>query len=72
MLGDGGFNSTASISSILLRLNNGLNKVYFDDTYAQMDVFGGPLRDGEFLLPSLNLIRRKRIANISPPSQNFD
>lgn len=42
---DSGFKATAKISSIVLRLNNGGNQVYFDDTFSAMDVIGGPQGD---------------------------
>lgn len=38
-------NETASVNSIVLRLNDGLNEMYFDDTMAKMD--GKCLRIGE-------------------------
>ncbi|CAB9505193.1 Kringle domain [Seminavis robusta] len=34
-----------SVSAIVLRLNGGLNRMFFDDTMAKFDVFGGPDRD---------------------------
>jgi len=38
---------TASINTMVLRLNGGMNQMFFDDTFAPMEVFGGPLPDGK-------------------------
>jgi len=42
-----GFRNTASINTMVIRLNGGNNIMYFDDTFAPMDIFGGPLADGK-------------------------
>jgi len=42
-----GFRNTASINTMVVRLNGGANIMFFDDTFAPMDVFGGPLADGK-------------------------
>lgn len=41
-----GWTLTATIGSVFMRLNGGENQMYFDDTFATMDVFGGPEHDG--------------------------
>lgn len=41
------FNNTR-IAAILVRLNRGKNKMYLDDTYASVEIFGGPDGDGKF------------------------
>jgi len=43
-----GFRNTAVINTLVLRLNGGTNVMYFDDTFAPMDVYGGPLVDGKW------------------------
>jgi len=43
-----GFRNTASINTMVVRLNGGTNIMYFDDTFAPMDVYGGPLVDGKW------------------------
>ena len=43
-----GFTATATIQALVLSLRGGNNSMFFDDTFAVMDVFGGPNRDGEF------------------------
>jgi len=45
-----GWRNTAAINSIVLRLNEGKNVMYFDDTFAPMEVYGGPEDDGEIVL----------------------
>jgi hypothetical protein len=42
-----GWRDSAFINSIVLRLNGGENKMFIDDTFAPMDIFGGPLVDGK-------------------------
>jgi len=43
-----GFRNTAVINTLVLRLNGGTNIMYFDDTFAPMDIYGGPLVDGKW------------------------
>jgi len=40
--------NTASINTVVLRLNGGENQMFFDDTFASMEVFGGPLVDSKY------------------------
>jgi len=59
-----GFIPTATVSRLVLRLNEGENRVYFDDTLAPMDVFGGSVRD-EFRLGQLYNSERDSLANVA-------
>lgn len=45
-----GWFDTAIINTIVLRLNSGENKMYFDDTFAPIDVLGGGQTDGMYFL----------------------
>jgi len=45
-----GGQNTAIIHTVVLRLNGGRNQMYFDDTFAPMEVFGGPLVDGKYFV----------------------
>jgi hypothetical protein len=42
-----GWRDTASINTIFIRLNEGENEMYFDDTFAPLDIFGGSSVDGK-------------------------
>lgn len=43
-----GFFEPATINSLVMMLNDGENVMYFDDTFAPMEVYGGPQSDGEW------------------------
>ena len=43
-----GWRDTASINTMVVRLTDGLNEMYFDDTFTLMDVFGSPLKDSKY------------------------
>jgi len=53
-----GFRNTAVINTMVIRLNGGTNVMYFDDTFAPMDIYGGPLVDGKWFenVPERELI----------------
>jgi len=53
-----GWSDTASINSIFVRMNGGRNRIYFDDTMAPMDVYGGPLEDGKFARITVLLLHK--------------
>jgi hypothetical protein len=42
-----GWRDSATINSMVLRLNDGENKMFIDDTFAPINVFGGPSVDGK-------------------------
>ena len=45
---DNEYNSTAVVNDFFINLNGGENKMFFDDTFAKMDVYGGTSDDGKF------------------------
>jgi len=47
--------NAASINTVVLRLNGGENQMYFDDTFASMEVFGGPLVDSKYHIFSYDI-----------------
>lgn len=44
------WDDTDTVNTIVLRLNGGDDVMYFDDTFAPINVFGGPGNDGTFVL----------------------
>ena len=44
------FIETARINNVLVRLNDGENRIHFDDTFAPVTVYGGPERNGKCIL----------------------
>lgn len=55
-----GWTPSVSIDSIFVNLNQGENKMMFDDTFAIMDVYGGDDKDGESLLSLIISEKRKK------------
>jgi len=49
------FIDTARVNNVLVRLNDGENRIHFDDTFAPVTVFGGPERNGKCILVSPSL-----------------
>jgi hypothetical protein len=47
---------TATINTIFIRLNGGENEMYFDDTFAPMDVYGGSGVDREYAVCQFSLL----------------
>ncbi|CAB9505197.1 Kringle domain [Seminavis robusta] len=58
--------STATIQSLLIRLNEGLNEMFFDDTMAKTDVYGGSERD-EFHIGQKYNSERDEMAGVDDP-----
>lgn len=52
-----------TINKILVNLNEGLNRIFFDDTFSQMDVFGGTSQD-KFYIGQLYNAERDNMTNV--------